>query len=308
MIARFMLSRRRRFSSTGGWEYIVNGKYGLLNPIDFVARSIEILHINSGLGWTGSIILSSIFIRTLLVPFGIGQIKSMYATANIKPLMDKHRETILALRKDKKHEEILKESKLMNKINSDNGINIASSLFSVLFSGFVHGTMFFGVRSMILQPVSSFSSEGWLWFTNLLEPDTSFILPFISSITMYLQFKATPNINPPNDQTRMMKRLAVIFSLGSPIITSHFSSGILVYMVCSNLYNLLFKVCMLSSKVRIFFRIQDLKYPPPPEPSTIDNIIQIKDNVMRNLRSRSAPPIPKNCKTVEKSGKVLHFR
>lgn len=318
MIGRFP-HLRRRFSS-GGWEYIVNGKYGLLNPIDFVGRAIEVVHINTGLSWAGSIILSSLIARTLILPLGIGQIKSMYATANVKPLMDKQREKMLILKKEGNTEEFLKENKVISKINSDNGISITNSLLSVLITGCSHTAMFFGLRAMIKQPIESFSTDGMFWFSNLLESDTTYILPLASSILMYLQLKISPELTPPNDQTTMMKRMGSVFALGSSIITCHFPSGLLLLMISGNLYNFLFKLAMLSSKLRKYLGVQDLKYPPSNTtgstiglPTPVNSFSELKKNITSSIKvmkkdiKKSNTTIPKKCRTVEKSGKVLHF-
>lgn len=53
----------------------------------------------------------------------------------------------------------------------------------------VFTSMFAGLRGMSILPVESMSIGGTLWFEDLTLPDPFYILPILTSCTLFLQLK-----------------------------------------------------------------------------------------------------------------------
>merc|ERR1719347_1586585 len=71
----------------------------------------------------------------------------------------------------------------------EKGINPMAQLSPMLANGMILSTMFFALRGMANCPVESMKFGGMGWFTDLTICDPMYILPLLTSTTLFLNMK-----------------------------------------------------------------------------------------------------------------------
>lgn len=148
--------------------------------------------LSSSLGW--SIILLTIFIKLILIPFVIPTYRNMNKQKAIKPQLDKLKEKY---KNDKK-----KFAEEQMKLFKEHGINPASGCVSQLAMIFVLIGLYEVVRTFSEASfLSSLNSKLYFdflkfsdnqsaitsfWFLNMSKPDTTYILPILTAIATLL--------------------------------------------------------------------------------------------------------------------------
>lgn len=167
-----------------------------------------------------AIILLTIFVKVLLLPFSFSQIKSMKKMQDIQPEQKKLQQ------KYKNNPEKLNEE--IMKLYKENNINPAAGCLPLLLQFPIIIALFRVVQSY------DFGNASFLWF-QLGQPDTTYILPIIAAATTYLQMimATPPNPDNPNSSMNIMMSLFIgWFSLKYP-------SALALYWVVSNLIQIL---------------------------------------------------------------------
>ena len=77
----------------------------------------------------------------------------------------------------------------LQKFMSEKNINPIKNMIPVLFQLPIFMSMFFGLRGMAYLPLESMMSGGLFWFQDLTTKDPYYILPLMTSATLFLQFK-----------------------------------------------------------------------------------------------------------------------
>ena len=62
-------------------------------------------------------------------------------------------------------------------------------IIPILGCGAVFSSSFFALRGMANLPVESFKTEGTLWFTNLSAVDPFYLLPLLTSASLFINIK-----------------------------------------------------------------------------------------------------------------------
>jgi YidC/Oxa1 family membrane protein insertase len=228
-------------------EFIWNSLWHLLLNI--------LVAINSVINIPGvSIIVFTIFIRTLTIPLTMKSLKSSRNMQAIQPLMKeiqkKHKDD-----RQKQQEETMK-------LYREYGINPAAGCFPLL----VQIPIFFGLFAALqftLQPSSDpahlaalqailwnpdwatagyadFGTASFLWVPSLAAADPYFIWPILSGIFQFFQSrmslpKRDPN-TPQDPQQRMMSGMMQFMPVYITLISLGFPAGNVIYWAFSSLF------------------------------------------------------------------------
>jgi YidC/Oxa1 family membrane protein insertase len=210
----------------------------------------QILHFFYGIisDYALSIIALTLFIKLLLFPLSISQIRATKKMAAVNPQLKE----LQAKYKDNKEELNRRQIELyqVNKINPLSGclplliqLPILFALFNVLREPLRY--VFSGDTSLTDAALAG----GFLWISNLSQPDVisniwanapTFlgampgVLPIISAITTYFQMTST-SAGPQNQTTKTMAYMMPIMILYSG---STFSAGLMLYWTVSNLFQM----------------------------------------------------------------------
>lgn len=211
----------------------------IFSPITSVLGSaLEYFHLNLGLPWWLAIVLLTIVVRSVLFPLTVKQVRNMRSMQELKPDLDKIKAKFPNNRQKQQEETMALYQE--RKINPLGGclpllvqIPIFIGIFYVIkdFGGF-SGALGGGGATEASHP--SFQEGGILWFTNLSNPDSLYILPVVAAVTMLASMEVTNKSMEP--QQRWIMR---IMPVGFIFFTYWFPAGMFVYWITSNLVTLI---------------------------------------------------------------------
>jgi YidC/Oxa1 family membrane protein insertase len=100
--------------------------------------------------------------------------------------------------------------------------------------------------SRVLQSAPELRQAHWLWLTDLSAPDPLHILPILIILSMFV----TQWITPMQGMDAARRRtLAIIMPLIMGLTLWHYASGLALYWVTGNLFNLVFQLVINRSKI-----------------------------------------------------------
>jgi YidC/Oxa1 family membrane protein insertase len=120
-------------------------------------------------------------------------------------------------------------------------------------------SFFVGLRGMANCPVDSMRTGGMMWFTDLTVPDQFYLLPMITSATMYLTIElGTDSARLSSQNLQTMKYVLRALPLFILPFTVNFPGAILCYWTCSNFISLAQVGFLKIPRVRQFFKIDKM--------------------------------------------------
>ncbi|MCH7617199.1 MAG: membrane protein insertase YidC [Chloroflexi bacterium] len=281
-----------------------------INPL---INALVFLNIFTGGNFGLSIILFTILLRIVTIPFTIRQLESTKAMQAAQPEMQ-------ALQK--KYKDPKRRQEEMVKLYREHNINplgcfmpmlIQMAVFIALYRALAHlvggsPESLVGL-SQRLYPFEVFQSQiplnqEFLWM-NMGEPDTTFILPLIVGASTYLQQRMTitPNASPQQQQQQQMMSwllpmMLVFFTLNLP-------AGVGVYWVVSNVFSLFASYYVYGRRIMTWRQL--LPIPPPAEaPAATDKDTARESDIVveaTEVESESEPEVPAQTETRPRHGK-----
>ncbi|WP_213975111.1 YidC/Oxa1 family membrane protein insertase [Tepidanaerobacter acetatoxydans] len=163
-----------------------------------------------------AIILLTVLIKLILLPFSFMQINSMKKMQEITPLQQE-------LQKKYKNDKEKLNMEIM-KLYQENKINPMGGCLPLLIQFPVIIALF-----RVFQTYD-FAGASFLWISNLSKPDSTFILPILAAVTTYIQTKlSTPaGANNPNASMNIIMPLMIGW------FSVKFAAGLALYWVVSN--------------------------------------------------------------------------
>lgn len=179
--------------------------------------------------WGWSIILTTLFLKTVFLPFTLAASRSAKRMAKLNPLMQAMRE------KYKDNPQKIQTETL--KLFKENKVNPVGGCIPILITI----PFFVGFFSM-LQSASDLRFASFLWVHDLSAPDTIGhifglpinIMPLFMGATMIIQMRLTPTPTTDNAQATMMKIMPWIFT----IFCYNFASGLALYSTINGLFTI----------------------------------------------------------------------
>ena len=208
----------------------------LFSPVvDVLGVVLLYFHQNLGVPWWLSIVLLTVVVRSLLFPLTVKQVKSMRAMQDLKPEMDRVRAQY--------RDNVQRQREEMAKVYQERGVNPLGGCLPILVQMPIFIGIFYVIREfggyrlgdrVVAPRFESFHEGGILWFQNLSNPDTTYLLPIISAVTMLAATEITSkNVDP---QQRWLMRLLPI---GFTAFLLNFPAGLFVYWITSNVVTLI---------------------------------------------------------------------
>ncbi len=173
-----------------------------------------------------AIIILTIGIKAVLAPLTVKQIKSMKGMQELQPKM----KVIQAKYKNdpkKAQEEI-------GKLYKEMGVNPLSGCLPLLVQMPFLIAMFYALQGYPYDP----TYESFLWLPNLGEPDPLYILPVLSAASTYAMSKQTATTDASGPAASQQKIMQVFMPLFIGYISLNFPSGLVIYWVVSNVFQL----------------------------------------------------------------------
>lgn len=183
--------------------------------------------------WGWAIILLTILVRILVLPFNLMSYKSMKGMAKIQPEMKVLRE--------KYKNDPTKLNQEMLRLMKEAKANPLGGCLPML----IQIPIFFALYQVLGQSIELYKAPFIFWIHDLSYRDPFFVLPVLMGVTLYLQQKITPSTMEPAQQ-KVMAFLPVIFSLFMLTLPS----GLTLYIFVSGLFAVVQQYSFMSSDRR----------------------------------------------------------
>ncbi|XP_003741477.1 mitochondrial inner membrane protein OXA1L [Galendromus occidentalis] len=247
-------------------------------PPGLLQNALDLLH-SAGLPWWAAIALTTVVMKTLMIPLAVKAQRNATVMNNYMPELQRHQ---LKLREARESGDILEASKAGNelaKFTKEKNVNPLSSLVPVLIQGPVFISFFIALRKMANLPMESMKTGGLYWFSDLTVPDPYYVLPLVTCTTVLVMFETGADGATRADNMRNMKYvLRAVPFLMFPF-TMGFPAAVLTYWTTSNFFALAQTTILRRPGVRAMFNIPPLvKHVKKDLPLSKGFVQDMKDN------------------------------
>lgn len=172
--------------------------------------------------WGLAIILLTILVRFLVLPFALTSARSMKAMQRIQPQLNALRERL--------KDDPMRLNQEMMAVMRENKANPIGGCLPML----LQIPIFFALYRVISSSVELYQSPFVLWIHDLSLHDPFYVLPVLMGITMFAQQKMTPMAGMDPTQAKIMQFLPLIFCL----FMLQLPAGLTLYMVVSAVFGI----------------------------------------------------------------------
>lgn len=207
-------------------------------PSGRVQLFMEWLHVDLGLEWWQTIMLTTVCMRLLVFPVVVMAQRNLANMANNGPAMARLQDKMSTARR---RGDMLESAQLGHELQvfmKKQGMNPLKNMIPVGFQFPIFLSMFFGLRGMAYCPVDSMKEGGLAWFTNLTISDPYMILPILTSTTLYLQLKMGSDGAKLDQFGPKMQIALTAMPLFMLLVTYNFPSAICLYWCTTNIISL----------------------------------------------------------------------
>lgn len=185
-----------------------------------------------------AIIVMTILIRVLLLPLAIKQIRSMKSMQEMQP-------RIQEIQKKYKGDPQRIQME-MTKMYQELGVNPLSGCLPMLIQMPFLISIFYALRSYQYDP----DHISFLWLPSLGATDPYYVLPVLSALSTFIMQKQTMSSNNPAGSmaAQQQKIMLVFMPLFIGYISLSFPSGLVIYWVVSNLFQMAQQFIMFREK------------------------------------------------------------
>jgi YidC/Oxa1 family membrane protein insertase len=172
--------------------------------------------------WGVAIILLTILVRVLVLPFNLASYKSMKKMQVIQP-------QIASLRERYKEDPTTLNTQMM-KLMKDQKVNPIGGCLPM----FLQMPVFFALYQVLGQSVELYQAPFFGWIQDLSLKDPYFVLPILMGLSMWYNQKITPTTMDPT-QAKVMQFLPLVFSF----MMIALPSGLTLYIFVSTLFGII---------------------------------------------------------------------
>ncbi len=179
-----------------------------------------------------AIIILTFILSILLFPFRLKSMISMKKMQSVQPKVKAIQEKYRRYKKtDPKRAEMNREIMALYK---EQGVNPLGGCLPMI----LQMPLLFAFYRLLMNAIELRQAPFFWWIQDLSLKDPIYVLPIVMGISMFVQQKLTP-MTPGADQTqaKMMMFLPLVFT----IMFFQFSSGLNLYFLCSNVFQVAFQ-------------------------------------------------------------------
>jgi YidC/Oxa1 family membrane protein insertase len=208
-------------------------EFGFWGPIGkYLFLSLHLIHDHLVSSWPGSwgwsIVILTVMINVLILPFRIKTMQSALKMQRIQPQTDAIKEKYKKYKvTDPKRNEMNAE---IMQLQKDHGVNMFGGCIPTLITM----PLLFAFFTM-LPRVVELRQAHWLWLPDLQNPDPWHILPILMGISMFLVQFYTPSPGVDPQQQKMMAFMMPGFSM---FMTWNYGSGLGLYWMVGNIISI----------------------------------------------------------------------
>lgn len=205
-------------------------------PVGLIQNMVEICSASTGLPWVGGIVLTTIALRTALLPVVFGSMRNNTIIMNLRPEMELHSARMRQCQANGDSAGAQMAAENLNTLFKSHGAHPLKSFIPLLVNAPVFISFFIALRKMAELPVESMQTGGLLWFTDLTASDPYYILPLTASATMLATLELGSEGVKQQNQT--MKNVFRFLAVAMLPVTVNFPAAVFVYWNTANLFSL----------------------------------------------------------------------
>ncbi|HZY61608.1 MAG TPA: membrane protein insertase YidC [Edaphobacter sp.] len=208
------------------------GFFGSIGKYLFICLQYIQAHIASNWGW--AIIILTVLINILMLPFRIQTMKNGLKMQRIQPQMNAIKERYKKYKAtDPKRNEMNAE---IMKLQKDNGVNMFGGCIPTLITlPLLYA--FYGMLPRVVE----LRHAHWLWLSDLQQPDPLHILPIVMVISQFLVQYYTPS---PGVDPQQQKLMAFTMPAISGWFTWYYGAGLALYWAVGNFIGIIQQAVM----------------------------------------------------------------
>ncbi|MGL5647999.1 MAG: membrane protein insertase YidC [Clostridium sp.] len=206
---------------------IINVFVSVFDAIHHFIVSVGIT--NPGLSYVLAVILLTVIIKTLVLPFSIKSVKSTRRMQEFQPMIKKVQE--------KYKGDPQKANAEVMKIYKENNISMTGGCLPML----IPLPILMALYWTFTDPSVAAQTQGlsFLWIPNLSSHDPLYILPILSAVFTFIPSYLMTKSNPAGDATGMnMMPMNIGMSIMMGFISLKFPALLVIYWVTSGVYQL----------------------------------------------------------------------
>lgn len=232
----------------GGW-----------GPVGMIQNCMEYLHVSLDVPWWGAIVMGTIVVRILMFPLVIISQRNSAIMNNHLPEIQVLQLKMTQARQSGNQIETARYAQEMMLFMKEKGLNPLKNMIVPLAQAPLFISFFVGLRGMANCPVESMSHGGLWWFMDLTVPDQFFLLPIITSATLWATIELGVDGGRLDAQNmHIMRYILRAVPLVMIPFTINFPGAILVYWCSSNFISLLQVGLLRAPVVRDYLKIPKL--------------------------------------------------
>ncbi|KAH8365829.1 hypothetical protein KR093_005210, partial [Drosophila rubida] len=232
----------------GGWS-----------PVGIVQNCMEFVHCTWDIPWWGTIAIGTLVVRTIIFPLVILAQRNSAKMSNNMPQMQVLQLKMTEARQSGNAIESARYAQEMMLFMREKGVNPLKNMIVPLAQAPLFISFFMGLRQMANAPVDSMRDGGLFWFTDLTLADPLYLLPVITSATLYLTIElGTDSARLSAANMNTMKYVLRALPLVIFPFTMNFPAAILTYWACSNFISLGQVALLRIPAVRDYFKIDKI--------------------------------------------------
>ncbi|XP_068443692.1 mitochondrial inner membrane protein OXA1L [Clinocottus analis] len=253
-------------------------------PVGMVQHLLEFMHVDLGLPWWGAIVVGTLCARMALFPLIVKGQREAAKLNNVMPGMTKLTTKMNEAKQSGNKFDFAKAYSDLTMFQKKHDVNPLRGFLIPVVQAPVFISFFIALRKMSYLPVPSMQTGGLLWFTDLTASDPFYILPLVTTGTMFFIMELGAESGVDNPNMRTMKTVLRIMPFVILPFTIHFPTAVFTYWVTSNCFSLgqvaLLNHPLIRDKLKIPKKIQ---HPASALPES-DGLIQSMKKGWKNAQ------------------------
>ncbi|XP_076933522.1 mitochondrial inner membrane protein OXA1-like [Bidens hawaiensis] len=234
-------------------------------PVAALQYAIDGIHNFTGLNWWASIVITTLFIRTLTLPIMINQLKATSKLTILRPRLEEIKQEMQD--RGMSPSAVAEGQEKMKRLFSEHGVSTFTPLKGLLIQGPLFVSFFLAIRNMV-EKVPSFKTGGTSWFLDLTTADPFYLLPCLTAFSFWITVELNMQEGlEGNPAAGTMKNVSRAFAALTVPLTASFPKALFCYWITSNLFSLVYGYIIKKPNVKKMLNIPII-VPPPPSPTS----------------------------------------